>query len=322
MQAKVRQGDELMKEGDKCGRTSLFKWTPDWEGAFLAYEKAALCYKVAKEQDRCKQAHLKAADAQYRCNLIHGAAKNFEAAGHCAREQRNYEEAVQHLRRAASLYAENGTVEKAAEVLTQAARSLEDTNADAAADLLLEAVDMLEPDAKRGAGDALKRATALLIRSQRIDRAIDVMGKEIEFLVRTNESGKSQHELHRTYLALEVLHLHQNDFVAADRTYNQALSCEGFVSSNEGRAAAELLDAFEKSAPEVLQACLSRQAFTFMDGPVLRLARGLQVDSGAATTPPTSDVQHSTTSFTPQATSSLEKEEEEEEESDQHSILL
>jgi hypothetical protein len=43
-------------------------------------------------------------------------------------------------------------VAQAAEVLTQAARGLEDSNADAAADLLLEAVDLLEQDSKRGAG--------------------------------------------------------------------------------------------------------------------------------------------------------------------------
>jgi hypothetical protein len=44
-------------------------------------------------------------------------------------------------------------------------------------------------------------------------------------------------------------------------------SCEGFAPSNEGRAAAELLDAFERNAPDVLQGCLSRQVFTFLDGP-------------------------------------------------------
>lgn len=281
-QAKSRQGDDLLKEGDKCARTSLFKWTPDWEGAFMAYEKAALCFKAAKDQDKCKHAHLKAADAQYKCNLVHGAAKNYEAAGHCAREQKNWEEAVDYFRKASSLYTENGTLEKAAEVLTQAARGLEDSNADAAADLLLEAVDLLEQDSKRGAGDAFKRATALLIRNQRIERAIGVVGKEIEFLQSNSEGGKGLHELHRSHLALVILHLHQNDYVAADKAYNQALSCEGFAPSNEGRAAAELLEAFENNAPDTLQACLSRQVFTFLDGPVLRLARGLHVNDSAA----------------------------------------
>jgi hypothetical protein len=43
---------------------------------------------------------------------IHGSAKNYEAAGHCAREQKNWEEAVAYFRKSASLYTENGTVEK------------------------------------------------------------------------------------------------------------------------------------------------------------------------------------------------------------------
>jgi hypothetical protein len=47
-----------------------------------------------------------------------------------------------------------------------------------------------------------------------------------------------------------------------------ARRCEGFAPSNEGRAAAELLEAFENNAPDTLQACLSRQVFTFLDGPV------------------------------------------------------
>jgi hypothetical protein len=43
---------------------------------------------------------------------VHGAAKNYEAAGHCAREQKNWEEAVGYFRQASSLYTENGTLEK------------------------------------------------------------------------------------------------------------------------------------------------------------------------------------------------------------------
>jgi hypothetical protein len=51
-----------------------------------------------------------------------------------------------------------------------------------------------------------------------------VVGKEIEFLQSNSEGGKGLHELHRSHLALVILHLHQNDYVAADKAYNQALS--------------------------------------------------------------------------------------------------
>jgi len=75
---------------------------------------------------------------------------------------------------------------------------------------------------------------------------------------------------------------------------------EGFALANEGRAAADLLDAFEKNDSAALQSCLSRQVFTFLDGAVrtppppitsvhlllaftegrqvIRLARGLRVN--------------------------------------------
>jgi len=50
-----------------------------------------------------------------------------------------------------------------------------------------------------------------------------VVGKEVAFLQKSSESGKGLHEVHRSYLSLVILHLHQNDYVAADKTYSQAL---------------------------------------------------------------------------------------------------
>lgn len=60
------------------------------------------------------------------------------------------------------------------------------------------------------------------------------------------------------------------------------LRSPGFAQSDEVRAAGELLDAFEKRDPDILQTVITQQTFTFLDNEVARLVRQLRVPGGGS----------------------------------------
>lgn len=273
-----------MREGDELTTTSwlALRFNPDWDGAASCYEQAGSIYKSAKHYPRAKNAYQKAALAQLRNHLPSSAARMYETAAMMAKEEKEMAEVGELLQKAARCYRENGNPEKAADVLTRAAKQLEAENPSKALDCFMEACDIYESEEKEHFSiDSFKACIGLLVRAERWEEALVML----ERLSAIYEKIKQPHNICKVCLSVLLIHLHQDDFVAADRAYNNFISTKpAFAGASEARLAAELLEAYENKNPDALAACLKKQTFNFLDNHFVRMARGLTTEGGKSST--------------------------------------
>eukprot|EP01028_Stygiella_incarcerata_P011029 TRINITY_DN603_c0_g4_i2.p1 TRINITY_DN603_c0_g4~~TRINITY_DN603_c0_g4_i2.p1 ORF type:complete len:109 (-),score=18.35 TRINITY_DN603_c0_g4_i2:26-352(-) len=69
MDAKRTEGEAAMKEGKKLSSKTLFRWKPDWDHASIAFDKAGLCFKNAKEFEKALEAYTLSGEAHEKCHL-------------------------------------------------------------------------------------------------------------------------------------------------------------------------------------------------------------------------------------------------------------
>uniref|UniRef100_A0A3Q2NWB9 Gamma-soluble NSF attachment protein n=1 Tax=Fundulus heteroclitus TaxID=8078 RepID=A0A3Q2NWB9_FUNHE len=111
---KINEAHEHIAKAEKCLKTSLTKWKPDFDSAASEYAKAAVCFKNAKQYEQAKDAYLK--EAEY-----HTENKTaIEQAGMMMKEQKKMPEAIQYIEKACMMYMENGTPDTAAMALDRA----------------------------------------------------------------------------------------------------------------------------------------------------------------------------------------------------------
>jgi len=257
----------------------MFRWKPDWDGACGLYEKAGNCYKNAKTYDKAKDAYKKAANAFNQSGITFSAAKNMELAAGMAKEAKNVEEAADLYEQASMLYREQSGSEKAAENLEKAAKLLEDKDADKAVQLIVQACDIFVDDEKEHfSSQTFKYATALALRLQKYEIVLDLLKKRIGIHEKLNQA----HDVYKMYLSSIIVNLFIDDYVAADRVYQEAIVSGGFSSGPEAKVAQELLDAYEKTNNEALQKIIGAQAITFLDNEIAKLAKSLSVKGGVS----------------------------------------
>ena len=72
----------------------------------------------------------------------------------------------------------------------------------------------------------------------------------------------------KNVLSIVVVYLKGEDYVAADKAVKDGLSVPGFAMSEEGKAAFDLLEAYDKGDGPGIQAVAKRQVFTFLNNEV------------------------------------------------------
>jgi len=272
---KLEEGDIAMKEAEKLTTKTMFRWKPDWEAASGLYEKAGTCYKNAKAYEKAKQAFVKASTAFVSMKISFSAAKNLDLAATMAKEEKEMDESADLYEKAALLYREDpGHTEKSAETLMKAAKVIEDTNVERALQLCLDACSLFETDDRElYASQTFKTTMALSLKLKKYDQGLDLLNRQLAIQTKLNQP----HDLNKTYLSIVILHLHRDDFVAADKAFKEFLAAGGFGSSPEGRAASEVLDAFENRNNEDLKKAVSQQTFHFLEQQIIKLAKDLRI---------------------------------------------
>eukprot|EP01114_Cavostelium_apophysatum_P015201 TRINITY_DN409_c0_g1_i1.p1 TRINITY_DN409_c0_g1~~TRINITY_DN409_c0_g1_i1.p1 ORF type:complete len:312 (-),score=62.55 TRINITY_DN409_c0_g1_i1:58-993(-) len=280
MASKIAEAEQLVKEGDKLTTKGILRWKADWDGAVSLYEKAATNFKNAKENTRAKNAYKKAATCYENLNIPFSAGKNLDNAGDMAKVDRDNDEAVQLWEQAAAFYSENASPDKAAETLIKAAKVIEDSNAEKCMQLVGDACSIFEVEEREQfAPNTFKYAIGVAIKQNKFDQALEYLGR----LGKIHTKLKQTHDMPKIHLSAIIIHLKRDDYVSADRVYQEFISTGG-MSSPEVKVAAELLEAYEKADAEALKTCLGRQAFTFLDNNVAKLSRSLKVPGQALKT--------------------------------------
>jgi len=266
------EGDSLYKEAEKLVTKNIFRWKADWEQAGPIYERAATAYKNAKNYRMAKESFSKAAECMIKTDLLFLAAKNYESAALMSQELGNIDDTLVFLQKSATNYRISSNPEKSAEVLIKASKCVEKENPDKALEFAKNALEIFELDEKDlFSGQTYKYAISLCIRFGKTEEAIKLFEKQSDVQAKLNH----ENDVFKCQLSLIILHLSRDDYAAAEKGFRDYVETHGFSKSEEGRAAAELLDGFEKRDNEAIKKCTSKQVFTFLDNDVTKIAKKL-----------------------------------------------
>ncbi|GAB6032682.1 hypothetical protein CHUAL_011558 [Chamberlinius hualienensis] len=271
---KLAEGQEYVRQAEKCMKTSLFKWKPDYDGAAMDYGQAATCFKNAKAPAQCKDCHIKAADCHVQNQALFSAAKSLEQAAIVSKEMGDLDETIRLIDRACKLFQEHGSPDTAALTLEKGAKMVEAKYPEKSASLYLRAADVvMVEDRPRQAAEYLGKAARLQLKLQMLDDASATVEREIEM----NVEGGNPPAAGRLTIGIILIHLSRGDVVAAQKAFQSGrnLICEEEVDMVD-----MLIEAFDQEDGEAAARALNNPFIKHLDVEYAKLARRLvKIDS-------------------------------------------
>uniref|UniRef100_A0A8D3EFG3 Gamma-soluble NSF attachment protein n=1 Tax=Scophthalmus maximus TaxID=52904 RepID=A0A8D3EFG3_SCOMX len=273
---KINEAHEHMAKAEKCLKTSLTKWKPDFDSAASEYAKAAVCFKNAKQYDQAKDAYLK--EAEYHTeNKTYPLCSAAEFVFALRQEQKKMPEAIQYIEKACMMYMENGTPDTAAMALDRAGKLIEPLNLEKAVDLYQKAAGVYEnEDRLRQAVELLGKASRLLVRLRRLDDAAVAMQKEKNMYKEIENFPMC----FKKTTAQVLIHLHRGDFVAADKCVRESYSLPGYSGSEDCIAMETLLQGYDEQDEDQVYRVCNSPLLKYMDNDYAKLAISLRVPGG------------------------------------------
>eukprot|EP00055_Hartaetosiga_balthica_P011945 m.56142 g.56142 ORF g.56142 m.56142 type:complete len:403 (+) comp7786_c0_seq1:19-1227(+) len=286
MSDKEAKAKTHLATAEKALKTSIFKWKPEYDVASSEFEKAGLHFKLAKLYERATEAYVRAAECHgnKECTSTpYHVGKALESASTCAREAMNVKLSIDLLHQAAVQFRLTGKNAPACAALEKAAKMSEkDGQFDVAHEIWLEVSDLFEEEGKpRQCKRPMESAISSALRAGNKDAAIKALERQANLL----DGNANATFVYQSVLSLIVVHLSEEDFVAADKAHQYACSTfSGFGSSTEGMLSIRLLQAFEDNDDSELNEIKRNQTFSFLLADVSSLAKTLQLsDMGVPT---------------------------------------
>lgn len=288
---KIEEGQELMRQAEKSLKTSLLKWRPDYEVAADEYQKAAVCFKLAKSFVQCKECYQKSADCHKQARSWFHAAKCYEQIILILKETNNHTEIEQYANRACKLYQQHGSPESAAAALDKSAKALEGTHPEVALRLYQHAIEVvMNEDSTRQAGEYATKVSRLMVKLGMYDQAADAIRREIGL----NQQTESYEAIGRLAVILVLVQLARGDYVAAEKAFKEWGNC---CDAQEVQTLEMLLQAFDDEDPEAAKQALSSPFIRHMDVEYSKLARDLPLPKGAITAPKANVIENAAASY-------------------------
>lgn len=274
---KINEAHEHITKAEKCLKTSMTKWKPDFDGAATEYSKAAVAFKNAKQYDQAKEAYLKEAEYHTENKALFHAAKAYEQAGMMLKEMKRMPEAIQLIEKACIMYVENGTSGTAGIALDRAGKLMEPMDLAKAVDLYQKASSVYEnEDRLREAAELLGKASRLLVRLRRLDDAAVSIQKEKNMY----KEIENYPTCFKKTIAQVLVHLHRGDFVAADKCVRESYSLPGFSGSEDCVSMETLLQGYDQQDEDQVYRVCNSPLLKYMDNDYAKLAISLRVPGG------------------------------------------
>ncbi|XP_034063590.1 N-ethylmaleimide-sensitive factor attachment protein, gamma b [Gymnodraco acuticeps] len=274
---KINEAHDHIAKAEKCLKTSLTKWKPDFDSAASEYAKAAVCFKNAKQYEQATEAYLKEAEYQTENKTLFHAAKAIEQAGMMMKEQKKMPEAIDLIEKACMMYMENGTPDTAAMALDRAGKLIEPINLEKAVDLYQKAAGVFEnEDRLRQAVEMLGKASRLLVRLRRLDEASVAVLKEKNMY----KDIENFPMCFKKTTVQVLIHLHRADYVAADKCVRESYSLPGYSGSEDSVAMETLLQGYDEQDEDQVYRVCNSPLLKYMDNDYAKLALSLRVPGG------------------------------------------
>uniref|UniRef100_A0A673LGL6 Gamma-soluble NSF attachment protein n=1 Tax=Sinocyclocheilus rhinocerous TaxID=307959 RepID=A0A673LGL6_9TELE len=236
---KINEAHDHIAKAEKCLKTSMTKWKPDYDGA---------ASEMAKAGD------------EYRCKVT-----AYEQAGMMLKDMKKMPEAIQLIEKASIMYVENGTSGTAGIALDRAGKLIEPIDLQKAVDLYQKAASVFEnEDRLRQAAELLGKASRLLVRLRRLDEAAVSLQKEKNMY----KEIENYPTCFKKTIAQVLVHLHRGDFVAADKCVRESYSLPGFSGSEDCVSMETLLAAFDEQDEDGVSRVCNSPLLKYMDNDV------------------------------------------------------
>ena len=288
--------EPYLQEAAKAMQTSFFKRKPDYDTAAMAYENAAKALQYRKQFKETVETFMKASEAHNGADNVYFAAKAVENAANVM---------VSGLKdpiggsvlyyRASELYRRNNNIERAIDMLEKAGKVVVDAGSslnlaqnsgnsgiegthplEVAIKYYREACELYELEDKLRLGiETFRKVISLYLKNGQLKEAID-------FSYHYNENVllkcDGKHLTMRGFLTTIIMLLAFGDQVQAAKVHEKYIGLSGtWASSDEGRVAGDLLDAYDKREQAILEAAVNKQMIGFLDNEIIKLARSLRV---------------------------------------------
>ncbi|NWX22526.1 SNAG protein, partial [Aegotheles bennettii] len=265
-------------------KTGFLKWKPDYDSAATEYSKAAVAFKNAKQFDQAREACLREAEAHEnnKAYLFIDCYSFFQEANNvpltvALQEMQRLPEAVQLIEKASMMYLENGTPDTAAIALERAGKLIENVSPEKAVQLYQQAASVFENEERlRQALEMLGKASRLLVRGRRLDEAALSLQKEKSIY----KEIENYPTCYKKTIAQVLVHLHRNDYVAAERCVRESYSIPGFNGSEDCAALEQLLEGYDQQDQDQVSEVCNLPLFKYMDNDYAKLGLTLVVPGG------------------------------------------
>uniref|UniRef100_A0A8C8R510 Gamma-soluble NSF attachment protein n=1 Tax=Pelusios castaneus TaxID=367368 RepID=A0A8C8R510_9SAUR len=274
---KINEALEHIAKAEKYLKTGFLKWKPDYDSAADEYGKAGVAFKNAKQFDQAKDAYLREAEAHANNRALFHAAKAYEQAGMMLKEMQKLPEAVQLIEKASMMYLENGTPDTAAIALERAGKLIESMNPEKAVLLYQQTASVFENEERlQQAVEMLGKASRLLVRGRRLDEAALSIQKEKNIY----KEVENYPTCYKKTIAQVLVHLHRNDYVAAEKCVRESYSIPGFNGSEDCAALEQLLEGYDNQDQDQVSDVCNSPLFKYMDNDYAKLGLSLSVPGG------------------------------------------
>jgi len=178
------------------------------------------------------------------------------------------------FRRASVCYTEADRAQTAADALAHGGKAVESLDGSLAVELYLESCSAYEEEGKEVfAMDTYRAAAAAMVRQDKLHEAVTVLLRHAGSCDRV----QSYAQLARCYLSAVVAHLSLGEVLLAQEGFYDYAQVEEFERSEEGRAAAELLDCYGQGDEKRLKKVVAGGVFSTLEQPFIKLAKKLPV---------------------------------------------
>ncbi|TPX37469.1 hypothetical protein SmJEL517_g00564 [Synchytrium microbalum] len=279
-QAKVQEGQALMAEGDKALNKKTFFGSkkPDYDSAVFAYEQAATCFKVGRAHELAVDAFVKSAECHKNLDSMALAAKQLESAAIIAVQNlKQYKLGADLYKQTSDCLLIQNSPDRAAECLEKAGKAMENTDSESAMEYYLQACDLFEEeDRGRFGTDTFRRTVGLLIIANKLDKAVALHERLADVFAKAGNTASFV----KTALGVIIIALYNGDEVDAKNRMAKFNNMHGWISSQEGETADEMLRAYENRDSELLAQAVKRPWINNLENEITRIARLLAVPGG------------------------------------------
>ncbi|VDN96764.1 unnamed protein product [Rodentolepis nana] len=243
MADKLAEAEELVKKAQKCMKTSFLKWSPDVDSAIDYYKKAIVIYRNLKKLQEAAELNLKIAELHgQNCSFFH-CAKAYESAALLYRDLGDYKKVIDCLGTAGQIMRQNGVPDSATTLYSKGAKLLETAQPEDSARFYDHAAETSEVAISDTSDDATQTA-------------YQVCGKAVVVLV--------------------IVKLIQEDSVAANKVYGEALEKYRFGETDDAMPVARLIQIYESYDSAAATEILSQPTFRNLETEFARLARTIK----------------------------------------------